>query len=339
MTLRECVTRTTVEIVDRAVGDAVFLRTKEGSLDPATEAFTQRVEPHLERLRGWAGEEVSFRVATENSFPMGAGMASSASGFAALTLAVVTALGRQVSSEEASVLARLSGSGSAARSVLGGYVKWPAGEGPEEEHATQVAPAEHWDLRDVVAVLQEQAKEVSSREGHERAPSSPYFEPRQKLLPAPTGDQSPRQFWRETSRPLHRLSKRRPSTSTSLQCPRTLPSSTGGPAPSRSWRPFAACDRKASEVCATMDAGANVHMICTPESETVVAEEGWSDTGSELADPRRRRTAVPGRQTSIWAEAMTAPMEVVLVKLGGSLITDKRRPETARTDVIERLGS
>ena len=89
MTLRECVTRTTVEVLDRAEGDVVFLKTKEGSLAPATETFTQRVEPHLERLRGWAGEEISFRVATENSFPMGAGMASSASGFAALTLAVV----------------------------------------------------------------------------------------------------------------------------------------------------------------------------------------------------------------------------------------------------------
>ena len=112
MTLRECVTRTTVEVVNPEEGDSVFLSTGKGSLEPAAEDFSRRVVPHLERLREWAGEEVAFRVATENSFPMGAGMASSASGFAALTLAVIAALGREVSSEEASILARLSGSGS-----------------------------------------------------------------------------------------------------------------------------------------------------------------------------------------------------------------------------------
>lgn len=48
MTLRECVTRTTVELRDRAEGDSVFLRSKEGALVPAAEAFTRRVEPHLE---------------------------------------------------------------------------------------------------------------------------------------------------------------------------------------------------------------------------------------------------------------------------------------------------
>lgn len=272
MTLRECVTRTTVEIVDRTEGDAVFLRTKEGSLAPATEAFTRRVEPHLERLRGWAGEEISFRVTTENSFPMGAGMASSASGFAALTLAVVTALGRQVSSEEASVLARLSGSGSASRSVLGGYVKWPAGEGPEEEHATQLAPAEHWDLRDVVAVLQEQAKEVSSREGHERAPSSPYFEPRQKLLP--------RRLEIVTQAILERDFSALAQTVEEEAIDLHLIAMSSHP-PIFYWRPgtlevLAAIRRlrqEGVEVCATMDAGANVHMICTPESETAVADE------------------------------------------------------------------
>jgi diphosphomevalonate decarboxylase len=272
MTLRECVTRTTVEIVDDAEGDTVFLRSKNGSLEPASEAFTQRVEPHLDRLRGWAGEEVSFRVATENSFPMGAGMASSASGFAALTLAVVAALGKQVSNEEASVLARLSGSGSASRSVLGGYVRWPVGAGPDEEHAVQVAPAEHWDLRDVVAVLQEQAKDVSSREGHERAPSSPYFEPRQQLLPGRLETVTQAILARDFST----LARTVEEEAIDLH----LIAMSSNP-PIFYWRAgtlevLAAIRRLRQggvEVCGTMDAGANVHMICTPESETAIAEE------------------------------------------------------------------
>jgi diphosphomevalonate decarboxylase len=285
MTLRECVTRTTVEIVERRLGDAIFLRTKEGSLEPAAEAFSQRVEPHLERLRRWAGAEVSFRVATENSFPMGAGMASSASGFAALTLAVVAALGKRVSDEEASVLARLSGSGSASRSVLGGYVRWPAGEGPEEERAVQVAPAEHWDLRDVVAVLEEQAKEVSSREGHERAPSSPYFEPRQKLLP----DRLDTVTQAILARDFPALAQTVEEEAIDLH----LIAMSSHP-PVFYWKSgtlevLAAirCLRQEGvEVCATMDAGANVHMICTPDSEAAVAEVVGSipEVGSLIHD-------------------------------------------------------
>ena len=72
---------------------------------------------------------------------MGAGMASSASGFAALALAVVDCLQRSVSPEESSALARQSGSGSAARSVMGGYVEWPAA-GSQGETAIQIFPAE-----------------------------------------------------------------------------------------------------------------------------------------------------------------------------------------------------
>lgn len=272
MTLRRCVTRTTVEVVGRQEADTVFLRTGEGSLEPAAASFVQRVEPHLERLRRWSGDDVSFRVATENSFPMGAGMASSASGFAALTLAVVTALGRQVSIEEASVLARLSGSGSAARSVVGGYVQWPAGEGAQGEHAVQVASAEHWDLRDVVAVLEEQAKEVSSREGHERAPSSPYFEPRQRLLPARLERVHRAILARDFASLAHTVEEE--AIDLHLVAMSSQP-------PIFYWRPgtiavleaIRRLRRDGAEVCATMDAGANVHMICTPASEAMVAEE------------------------------------------------------------------
>jgi diphosphomevalonate decarboxylase len=271
MTLRECTSRTTVEILEGGERDAVLLRRDKGSLEPATEAFSQRVIAHLGRLRSWAGETLSFRVATENSFPMAAGMASSASGFAALTLAVVSALGREVSGEQASVLARLSGSGSAARSVLGGYVQWPAGEGPEEEHAVQLLPAEHWDLRDVVAILEEQAKEVSSRQGHERAPSSPYFESRQRLL----GERLERVRQAILARDFSALAPIVEEEAIDLH----LIAMSSRP-PVFYWRPgtlevlaiLRRLRQEGLEVCATMDAGANVHMICTPDSEAAVTE-------------------------------------------------------------------
>ncbi len=158
-------------------------RGQTGGLEAAPPAFGERILAHLERLKRWAGVAGRFRVATENSFPAAAGLASSASGFAALTLAAVQALGREVPPDELSTLARLSGSGSAARSVFGGYVLWPAGAGEDACFARQLAPAEHWDLADVILLVQSGPKAVSSLDGHRLAQTSPYFARRQELLP------------------------------------------------------------------------------------------------------------------------------------------------------------
>ena len=150
-------------------------------------------------------------------------------------------------------------------------MRWPDGAGPEKEHAAQVAPAEHWDLRDVVAILQEQAKEVSSREGHERALSSPYFEPRQKLLPGRL--ETVTQAILERDFPALAQTVEEEAIDLHLIAMSSHP-------PIFYWQPgtlevLAAIRRlrqEGVEVCATMDAGANVHMICTPESEATVAE-------------------------------------------------------------------
>ena len=71
------------------------------------------VREHLDRIRQWAGRKEPVRVATRNSFPTAGGLASSASGFAALTLAAVGAFGKKASTRDLSLLARRSGSGSA----------------------------------------------------------------------------------------------------------------------------------------------------------------------------------------------------------------------------------
>ena len=180
MTLSECVSRCTVEHLPGAQESEILLRQK-GDVQLAPPEFSAGIERHLTGLRAWAGAGGAFRVATENSFPTGAGMASSASGFAALTLAAAAALGRPLADEEASLLARASGSGSAARSVIGGYVEWP-GNG-DDGPAVQLAGADHWLLSDVVAVVSSEPKQISSRQGHRRAPGSPFFDPRLRRLP------------------------------------------------------------------------------------------------------------------------------------------------------------
>ncbi len=134
----------------------------------------ERVAHHLDRIADFVCREASedcegrpkARVVSNNTFPMGAGIASSASGFAALTLAACAALGLKKSEAELSGLARL-GSGSACRSVPGGFVLWSGA------YATSIAPPQHWPLIDVIAVVADIHKAVGSTEGHALADTSP----------------------------------------------------------------------------------------------------------------------------------------------------------------------
>jgi diphosphomevalonate decarboxylase len=162
-------TTTTVEF------DAQLTR-DEVSIDghTARDQAYERVCRHLDRI---ADSECAnqnddgrprykARVTSSNTFPMGVGIASSASGFAALTLAACAALGLQKTEAELSSLARL-GSGSACRSVPGGFVVW------HESYAVSIATPQHWNLVDVIAIISEQHKTVGSTEGHALADTSP----------------------------------------------------------------------------------------------------------------------------------------------------------------------
>jgi diphosphomevalonate decarboxylase len=103
---------------------------------------------------------------------MGAGIASSASAFAALSLAASTAAGLELSERELSRLAR-RGSGSACRSIPGGFVEWQVAGCEEDSYAYSIAPPEHWDLVDCIAIISREHKETGSTEGHNLAHTSP----------------------------------------------------------------------------------------------------------------------------------------------------------------------
>ena len=275
MTLRSCYSRSTVEWLEEDGEHEVRWRAG-GALETAPPAFAERVHRHLDVLRNWSERGGRFRVATENSFPAAAGMASSASGFSALTLATLGALGLEASPAEQSVLARRSGSGSAARSVLGGYVEWPADGDAQAEaagvrcYARQVAAADHWDLRNVIAVVERGAKSTSSLDGHRRARTSPYWPTRQRQL------HERLQAVREAiaARDLDRLGTVVEAEAIDLHCV----AMTSEP-PIFYWRPATlavlaavrAMRRDGVAAFSTMDAGANVHVICSPESEGEVA--------------------------------------------------------------------
>ena len=116
-------------------------------------------------------------VTTENGVPTASGLASSASGFAALAVAATRAAGLTLSPDELSVLARL-GSGSAARSIFGGFVEMARGQRADgsDAAARPLAGGEGWDVRLVVAVTAAGPKPMGSTAAMEHtARTSPYY--------------------------------------------------------------------------------------------------------------------------------------------------------------------
>src|SRR5882672_8477929 len=133
---------------------------------PAAGEEARRLERFLDVVRAEAGRRERATVATRGALPRGIGIASSAAAFAALALAGSRAAGLRLEPPALSALAR-RGSGSAARSIRGGFVEWRRGQRPDgtDSIAEPLAPADHWDLRMVVAVTSSLAKSVSSRAG------------------------------------------------------------------------------------------------------------------------------------------------------------------------------
>lgn len=171
MNLSACTTTTTIEFSDAFTQDGVKL---EGQVFSKSEV--RRVIKHIDRIREKAGVKTRVKVITKNSFPKSTGIASSSSGFAALTVAAVSALGLSLSETELTELARL-GSGSACRSIPDGFVKW------EGEIAYSLYPADYWDLRDIVVIVGDTGKDVSSSAGHDTVETSPFFQKRLQDIP------------------------------------------------------------------------------------------------------------------------------------------------------------
>lgn len=131
-----------------------------------------RVSQILDEVREVAGISLRAEVISQNTFPTGAGIASSAAAFAALALASSKAAGLDLDEPALSRLAR-HGSGSACRSIPGGFTEWQAGEGDQDSYAFSIAPPDHWDLADCVAIISSGHKTIGSTQGHALAATSP----------------------------------------------------------------------------------------------------------------------------------------------------------------------
>ena len=132
----------------------------------------ERISYILDLVRVMAGIKMKAEVMSENNFPAGAGIASSAAAFAALALASSHAAGLTLSERQLSQLAR-RGSGSASRSIPSGFVEWMMGTGDDDSVAVSIAPPEHWALADCIAIVNASHKKTGSTEGHAIAGTSP----------------------------------------------------------------------------------------------------------------------------------------------------------------------
>ena len=144
------------------------------TLNGATANLTthERASGLLDRIRTMAGLREYAVVESYNNFPTGTGIASSASGFSALALAASQAAGLELDETGLSRLAR-SASGSACRSIPGGFVEWQPGSDDQSSYAYSIAPPEHWDMVDCIAVVSQVHKPITSLEGHALAGTSP----------------------------------------------------------------------------------------------------------------------------------------------------------------------
>ena len=227
-----------------------------------------RVAYILDIVRGMANIHEHAEIVSENNFPAGAGIASSASAFAALAMAGSKAAGLNLSEADLSRLAR-RGSGSASRSIPGGFVEWQVGTSDDDSFAFSIAPADHWKLVDCIAIVSASHKKTGSTEGHAIAPTSP-------LQAARVAD-TPRRL------ALCRnaiLNKDFESFASIVELDSDIMHSvmmTSTPA-LHYWKPASLAVMNAvrqwrSEglsACYTVDAGANVHVICLEaESQNV----------------------------------------------------------------------
>jgi len=171
MNLSNLLTTTTVEFNHTYKKDEVMINGKQD------EKEIKKVVAHLDRIRKKAKIQTYAKVVSENNFPTSTGLSSSASGFAALTLAGTVSAGLNLTEKELTIMARI-GSGSACRSIPSGFVEWKEGVDSDSSYAVSLFPEFYWDIVDIVAVVSNEKKSISTTEGHERAQSSIFYKTR-----------------------------------------------------------------------------------------------------------------------------------------------------------------
>ena len=188
MTCDGLFTITTVEFSKKYKRDLIIindeeLKVKENKFSSPTLAGARIKDEkdilgHIERIRKIARIKEKTKIVSQSNFPVAAGLASSASGLAALTLAATKAAGLNLDKRELSILAR-QGSGSACRSIFGGFVEWLRGNKKDgsDSYARQIVDENYWpEFRIIAIILTEAKKKIGSRAGMaQTVKTCPYY--------------------------------------------------------------------------------------------------------------------------------------------------------------------
>lgn len=266
MTLSNCQTITTIQ-KDPSLKEDIIELQKGDKYSPLLKDTHKGKNAYeqINRIRKLSKSKDKVHIRSKNTFPSDAGIASSASGFSALTGALLLAFDQRKifdDKKEFSKEVRLCGSASAARSVYDGFVELLSGNSHDESYAVQIAPEDSWDLVDIVAIVNSEKKKISSSQGHSVVDSSPYYKTRLKEM-------QPRiKITRAAirTRDIRKLGLCTEEDAISLH----VVMMTAKP-PSYYWEPGTIAVMKAVvnwreqddlQAYFTMDAGPNVHVIC-----------------------------------------------------------------------------
>ena len=172
MTIDKLFTQTSVQFSQQLKQDIITFN--DSRVD---RRYSKRIVSFLDVVREMGGDRRFAKVDTNNNFLTASGLASSSSGFAALALSASRAVGLNLSQNDLSALAR-RGSGSAARSIHGGFVELVAGDLNDgcDSTAKSIADMEFWPITIVIAITSETVKEISSKDGmNHTANTSPFY--------------------------------------------------------------------------------------------------------------------------------------------------------------------
>ncbi len=165
MTTEGLNTHTTIEFNKKYKEDVFILN--EHEFKKGSEEYDEYISLFLNLVRQIAKTGLKAKIVSKNNFPTAAGLASSAAGFSALAVAVNDALNLGLDKRQLSMLAR-RGSGSATRSIFGGFVEWKKGEKEDgsDSFAEQIAAPDYFpEFRMIACVTSKKKKKIKSRAG------------------------------------------------------------------------------------------------------------------------------------------------------------------------------
>jgi len=156
-------TKTTVEFSEKHKEDELWINDEKYSKPEDME----KAIPQLNFIREMTGINLKAKIVSKTVVPVAGGLAGSSAGLCTLAFSATNALGLKLDKKDISIVCR-RGSGSACRSVYGGFVEWKSGEksNGSDSYAVQIADEHHWpEFRNVIALVETKEKKVKSRAG------------------------------------------------------------------------------------------------------------------------------------------------------------------------------